>query len=100
METSMSHEDFAAKLEKLYEQHITILIKLENLPKLAEDVTDLRNDMRIMKANWLSIKDLVEAQALVKTTGKYLRVIGGWAAAVVAIVLAIKNIITGNWPVQ
>lgn len=96
----VDHQYLATKIEELHEQHIVLLTRLETFPVLVESVQTLKTDMQNMKTNWESIKDLVEAQALVKTTAKYLRVVGGWAAAIVAITLVIKNFITGDWPVQ
>lgn len=96
----VDHQYLATKIEELREHQIVFLTKLETLPVLVDNVQTLKNDMQNMKTNWESIKDLVEAQALVKTTAKYLRVVGGWAAAIIAIAVVIKNLITGNWPVQ
>lgn len=74
--------------------HEDIMNRLDNgdgrFRKVEEDLDDIKADVAEMKETLVAIKDMVEAWTAAKTAGRFIKWLGGVAAGLAAIFVALK----------
>lgn len=63
----------------------------DRFKKVEDDLDDIKADVAEMKETLVAIKDMVEAWTAVKTAGRFIKWLGGIAAGIAAILVAVKT---------
>ena len=63
----------------------------DRFKKVENDLDDIKADVAEMKESVIAIKEMVEAWTAVKTAGRFIKWLGGIAAGIAAILVAVKT---------